>query len=68
MCTIYSFIDGAVTFDYFNSSYYSGNEQSYSNFYCPGDFSEGNCTYDVVDDCDYDLVVECYIGTEVFII
>ena len=52
-----------MTFDYFNSSYYSGNEQSYSNFNCTGDFSEGNCTYDVVDDCEYDLIVECYQGT-----
>ena len=50
-----------MRFDYSNSTY-NNYEHSYANLYCAGDIAEGNCTYDVVDDCDH-LVVGCYIGT-----
>ena len=58
--SLYLFTGGSVRFNYSNFIY-NNYEHSYANLYCTGDIDEGNCTYDVVDDCNH-LVIECYIG------
>ena len=59
--TLHFSIGASVTFDYSNSTY-STYDQSYANFTCIGDISEGNCTYDVVNNCNR-LTIQCHIGT-----